>query len=194
MAMGKAEGFIQEMMNGQKVIKVFSHEEECSKDFEKINNELVKFNPELAQREQIVVGNKIDLASDEQLERLEKYFTEKGYQYFTMCAPIVEGTQEIINAVAAKLATLPPIKRFEKEFNCNIDDFEGKLRVSQSKYPILLSAGELENCNELFNELKKLNPKQTDIIILPGCNHGNGMYKQTNMYQNKIKEFINRYL
>lgn len=86
------------------------------------------------------------------------------------------------------------IKRFEKEFNCNIDDFEGKLRVSQSKYPILLSAGELENCNELFNELKKLNPKQTDIIILPGCNHGNGMYKQTNMYQNKIKEFINRYL
>ena len=84
-------------------------------DFEKINDELVKFNPELAEREQIVVGNKIDLATDEQLERLEKYFTEKGYQYFTMCAPIVEGTQEIVNAVAAKLATLPPIKRFEKE-------------------------------------------------------------------------------
>ncbi len=84
-------------------------------DFEKINQELVKFNPELAQREQIVVGNKIDLATDEQLERLEKYFTENGYQYFTMCAPIVEGTQDIVNAVAAKLATLPPIKRFEKE-------------------------------------------------------------------------------
>ena len=86
------------------------------------------------------------------------------------------------------------IKRFEKEFNCNIDDFEGKLRVSQSKYPILFSAGELEDCEELFNKLKELNPKETDIIILPGCNHGNGMYKQTNMYQNKIKEFINRYL
>ncbi|MBQ8782987.1 MAG: GTPase ObgE [Clostridia bacterium] len=84
-------------------------------DFEKINQELVKFNPELAEREQIVVGNKIDLATDEQLERLEKYFKEKGYQYFTMCAPIVEGTQEIVNAVAAKLATLPPVKRFEKE-------------------------------------------------------------------------------
>lgn len=84
-------------------------------DFEKINEELVKFNPELAEREQIVVGNKIDLATDEQLERLEKYFTEKGYQYFTMCAPIVEGTKEIINAVAAKLAQLPPIKRYEKE-------------------------------------------------------------------------------
>ncbi len=84
-------------------------------DFNTINNELVKFNPEMADLPQIVVGNKIDLATDEQLEALEKYFTERGYQYFTMCAPIVEGTQEVINAVAAKLATLPPIKKFEKE-------------------------------------------------------------------------------
>jgi hypothetical protein len=29
---------------------------------------------------------------------------------------------------------------------------------------------------------------------LPGCNHGNGMYNQTNMYQSKIKEFVNRYI
>jgi len=40
MAMGKAEGFIQEMMNGQKVIKVFCHEKEITNDFEKVNNEL----------------------------------------------------------------------------------------------------------------------------------------------------------
>ncbi|MBQ8574761.1 MAG: GTPase ObgE [Clostridia bacterium] len=84
-------------------------------DFNKINAELIKFNPDMADLPQIVVGNKIDLATDEQLEKLEKYFAERGYQYFTMCAPIVEGTQEVINAVAAKLATLPPIKKFEKE-------------------------------------------------------------------------------
>ena len=84
-------------------------------DFNTINAELVKFNPDMADLPQIVVGNKIDLATDEQLEAIEKYFTERGYQYFTMCAPIVEGTQEVINAVAAKLATLPPIKKFEKE-------------------------------------------------------------------------------
>ena len=84
-------------------------------DFNTINAELIKFNPDMADLPQIVVGNKIDLATYEQLEALEKYFTERGYQYFTMCAPIVEGTQEVINAVAAKLATLPPIKKFEKE-------------------------------------------------------------------------------
>ena len=37
---GKAEGFIQEMMNGQKVVKVFCHEDECQADFNKINNDL----------------------------------------------------------------------------------------------------------------------------------------------------------
>ena len=35
-AMGKAEGFVQEMMSGQKVIKVFCHEKECNKDINKI--------------------------------------------------------------------------------------------------------------------------------------------------------------
>ena len=39
-SIGKTEGFIQEMMNGQKVIKVFCHEEEAKEDFDKINNEL----------------------------------------------------------------------------------------------------------------------------------------------------------
>lgn len=92
-------------------------------DFNKINDELIKFNPDMADLPQIVVGNKVDLATDEQLEQLEKYFTERGYQYFAMCAPIVEGTQEIINAVAAKLATLPPIKRYEKE-EIPVDFFE----------------------------------------------------------------------
>ena len=39
-SMGKNEGFIQEMMNGQKVVKVFCHEDECQKDFDKINQQL----------------------------------------------------------------------------------------------------------------------------------------------------------
>ncbi len=84
-------------------------------DFEIINKELEKFDPELAKRPQIVAANKIDLATDEQLERLEKYFAEKGYEYHTMCAPILEGTQELINTVWNKLQTLPPIKKYEAE-------------------------------------------------------------------------------
>ena len=84
-------------------------------DFEKINLELERFNPELAQRPQIVAANKIDLATDEQRERFKEYIESKGYEYFEMCAPIVEGTKAVIDAVAAKLATLPPVVRYEKE-------------------------------------------------------------------------------
>ncbi len=39
-AIGKTEGFVQEMMNGQKVVKVFCHEEKCKKDFDVINDRL----------------------------------------------------------------------------------------------------------------------------------------------------------
>ena len=39
-ALGKTEGFIQEMMNGQKVIKVFCHEEESQNDFDQVNDAL----------------------------------------------------------------------------------------------------------------------------------------------------------
>ncbi|MBB2183453.1 ABC transporter ATP-binding protein [Lachnospiraceae bacterium MD1] len=38
--LGHLEGFVEEMMNGQKVIKVFCHEEESKADFDKINEEL----------------------------------------------------------------------------------------------------------------------------------------------------------
>ena len=39
-SMGKAEGFIQEMMNGQKVVKVFCHEDKAQEDFDKVNENL----------------------------------------------------------------------------------------------------------------------------------------------------------
>lgn len=84
-------------------------------DFEIINRELKKFNPELASCPMIVAANKIDLASDEQRADFRKYIEEQGLQYFEMVAPIKEGTDELINAVAAMLATLPPVKRFEDE-------------------------------------------------------------------------------
>ena len=39
-SVGAMEGFAQEMMNGQKVIKVFNHEAKSIEDFDKVNNAL----------------------------------------------------------------------------------------------------------------------------------------------------------
>ncbi len=84
-------------------------------DFNAINEELAKFNPDMVNLPQIVAGNKIDMASDEQIEAFKNYVEGLGYEYFSICAPIKEGTKELMNAVAAKLATLPPIKQYEAE-------------------------------------------------------------------------------
>lgn len=39
-ALGKVEGYAEELMNGQKVVKVFCHEEEAQADFDKLNDAL----------------------------------------------------------------------------------------------------------------------------------------------------------
>jgi len=41
-SMGKVEGFVEEIMNGQKVVQVFCHEEESKKDFDRLNDQLFK--------------------------------------------------------------------------------------------------------------------------------------------------------
>lgn len=40
LALGRTEGFVEEMMNGQKVIKVFCHEHQAQKEFDAINDAL----------------------------------------------------------------------------------------------------------------------------------------------------------
>ena len=41
-SMGRTEGFVEEMINGQKVIKVFCHEKASEEDFAKVNDELFR--------------------------------------------------------------------------------------------------------------------------------------------------------
>ena len=84
-------------------------------DFEAINAELKKYNEELSSYPQIVAGNKIDLATDEQRARFKEYICKKGLLYYEIIAPIAEGTKELINEVAKELKKLPPVKIYESE-------------------------------------------------------------------------------
>ena len=84
-------------------------------------------------------------------------------------------------------------QRFIEVFSADPYNFNRIETLRNGKYPILLSAGSMENCEELFDQLVMANPHPTHTVILPGCNHGNGMYKQTQMYQDAIREFVDRY-
>lgn len=108
-------------------------------DFEAINDELLKYNEELSQYPQIVAGNKIDLATDEQREAFKNYICNKGLEYYEIIAPIAEGTQELINAVARELQKLPPVKIYEKQEITPKDIFKGakqdyKIRVEDDVF------------------------------------------------------------
>ena len=84
-------------------------------DFEAINRELKNFNEELSERPQIVVANKCDLATEEQIADFERFVREKGYDFAKMTAATAQGTQEIVNVIARELDKLPPIKIYEPE-------------------------------------------------------------------------------
>ena len=84
-------------------------------DFETINKELEVFSPELATRKQIIAANKVDMATDEQIEELRKYADDRSIPIFFMSAAIADGTADMINYIAAQLATLPPMIKCDAE-------------------------------------------------------------------------------
>ena len=86
-------------------------------DFEKINAELAEFSEALASRPMIVAANKTDsISNEESAEKFRRYIAEKGLELYEMSAAIGEGTKELVNALSAKLKTLPPVTVYEPEY------------------------------------------------------------------------------
>lgn len=84
-------------------------------DFDTINQELEKFDPELAKRPMIVAGNKCDMASDEQIADLKAFVEQKGYSFFPIMAAIRYGVDPLLNKISEMLSKLPPILRYEPQ-------------------------------------------------------------------------------
>ncbi len=84
-------------------------------DFAVINDELKKFDPDLAQRPMIVAGNKCDMATDEQVAEFGGFVRAQGYEFFPIMAAIRYGVDDLLNEIRARLAQLPPVVRYEPE-------------------------------------------------------------------------------
>lgn len=84
-------------------------------DFTTINNELKKFNPELAQRPMIVAGNKCDLATDEQIADFKSFVEEQGFEFFPIMAAIRHDVDPLLNKIQEHLSKLPPIVKYEPD-------------------------------------------------------------------------------
>lgn len=98
-------------------------------DFDKINDELVKYSERLAKKPQIVVGNKSDLVFDEDtVERFKKHVEDKGYQFFLMSAATNQGVRDVLSAAAKALAELPEEEEHYEFYDFSMDDEEPDYR------------------------------------------------------------------
>jgi len=75
-------------------------------DFEHINNELKQYSEKLMTKPMLVVANKVDMVSDEDLKKFTEAIEAKGYKVYPMSAPIHEGVDELLNACFAELDKL----------------------------------------------------------------------------------------
>lgn len=86
------------------------------------------------------------------------------------------------------------LNRFRSEFGEDAAEFDRVKNIKSCRYPLLLTAGSNEQMDAVLEQLKERSPMDTEVLILPGCNHGNGMYKQTEMYQTAITQFVDKNL
>ncbi len=89
-------------------------------DFYKINEELKAYNPELAQRPQVIAANKTDALyadGEDPVERLKKEFEPKGISVFPISAVSGKGLKELLYHVQNMLDSMDesPVV-FEQEF------------------------------------------------------------------------------
>ncbi|MDK2799416.1 MAG: GTPase [Clostridiales bacterium] len=78
-------------------------------DFDTINKELKEYNPELAEKPQIVAANKIDLSGAEELfKNFKKVIEERGYKVFGISAATNKGIRDLMLYTSSKLKELPP--------------------------------------------------------------------------------------
>ncbi len=85
-------------------------------DFAKINAELANFSEKLAQRPQIVLGNKCDVASPEQIEEFRAFIEAQGLVFLPISAATRQGVDSLPALVYERLKALPPVETYEPEY------------------------------------------------------------------------------
>ena len=94
-------------------------------DRDTINEELVKYSEVLAKKPQIIVGNKLDAADPETVERVKEVVEKEGLKFFAVSAVTHEGLDELLSYIQAELDKMPrEVTVYEPEYVYEYDSTE----------------------------------------------------------------------
>lgn len=102
-------------------------------DIYKINDELVKYEADLANRPQVIAANKTDVifleeGQEDPVERIRKEFEPKGIKVFPISAATGQGIKELLYYVQSELDKLPKEPAvFEREYDPQEELFKEEL-------------------------------------------------------------------
>ena len=103
---GLGDRFLKHVERTRFLVHILSVEDVCPDNifsgFELINNELGKSSPVLAQKEQILVLNKIDLLKDEDLSKIQESLSSYKQKVFLISALTGKGVEQLLKAMWQK--------------------------------------------------------------------------------------------
>ncbi|WP_443594578.1 ABC transporter ATP-binding protein [Agathobacter sp.] len=151
--LGKVNGFIEEMLNGQKVVKVFTHEQENIEAFDKINDELFEsaYNANMYSNMLGPVNAQI------------------GNLSYVLCA-LSGGVMALSGFGGLTLGKLASFLTFNKSFNMPIS------QVSQQFNSIIMA---LAGCDRIFSLLDEAPETDEGYVTLVNAKEENGKLTET---------------
>ena len=151
--LGKVNGFIEEMLNGQKVVKVFTHEQENIEAFDKINDELFEsaYNANMYSNMLGPVNAQI------------------GNLSYVLCA-LAGGVMALSGFGGLTLGKLASFLTFNKSFNMPIS------QVSQQFNSIIMA---LAGCDRIFSLLDEAPETDEGYVTLLNAKEENGKLTET---------------
>lgn len=151
--LGKVNGFIEEMLNGQKVVKVFTHEQKNIEAFDKINDELFEsaYNANMYSNMLGPVNAQI------------------GNLSYVLCA-LAGGVMALSGFGGLTLGKLASFLTFNKSFNMPIS------QVSQQFNSIIMA---LAGCDRIFSLLDEAPETDEGYVTLVNAKEENGKLTET---------------
>ena len=148
-SLGKVNGYIEEIMEGQKVVKVFCHEDECIDEFNKINNDLC------------------DCANNanKYANILMPVMANIGNMNYVLTA-IIGGLLAIYKAGNFSLGSLASFLQFTKTLNQPI------AQVSQQLNGIVMALAGAERIFDLIDEKPEVDDGYVELVNAKVCADG----------------------